>query len=244
MTNRAPQVLVCGDEASVGREAAERFVCAAVRSVAKREAFFVAIPGGRGPRAMLALLAQPGLRDAVPWGSVHVFFTDERCVPPYDPESNYHQAWDLLLSKVPIPEQNVHRFRTELGPEEAARDYEKELRAVMGDDPAFDLIVLGVGPDGHTASLFPGSPVLHEMSRLAAAVHVEKLDSYRLTLTLPAICSAESVLVVAAGPEKAEAIRDVLHGEPDPAVRPIRAVVQCAHSILWLIDESAAELLR
>ena len=232
-------ILICRDTDAVGREAAERFVCAAVTSVAKRGQFFVALPGGSSPRRMFEILASDDFIRLIPWDRIVFFFTDERCVPPDSAESNYRQAEQLLFSRVPIPQGNVHRFAGELDPEIAAQQYEQEIRTEMGDLPRFDMIVLGIGADTHTASLFPHSGALEEENRIATASFVEKLNSYRLTLTLPVLCSAEIVLVLVTGSDKADAVRHALKGDVNPQLHPIQGVQPIYGRLIWLLDEAA-----
>ena len=142
-------------------------------------------------------------------GALTFSFSDERCVPPEHEDSNFRFAHSLLLSKVPIPASNIHRFRGEKSPEDAASEYEQELRAVMGGSPRFDLIILGMGEDTHTASLFPGSPAIQETERWSVAVYVDKLGAFRLTLTPPILNNARQVAILALGQEKASAVYDV-----------------------------------
>jgi 6-phosphogluconolactonase len=235
--------LIREDESLASETAADLFVCAALRSVRESGVFYVAIPGGHSPRGVFARLAEPGWSQHVPWDKVHVFFTDERCVQPDDQDSNYRLANDLLLSKVPIPQANVHRFQSELPPDEAAAKYEAEITRVMGRTPVFDLIVLGMGANTHTASLFPDSPALDETTRLAVANYVEELHSYRLTLTIPILCSARSVMILAFGESKAEAVRTALQGDIDVRSHPVQAIRPPNARLLWVLDQPAAALL-
>lgn len=192
---------------------------------------------------MFGLLAGDGIGTIVPWSLTHVFFTDERCVPPDSLQSNYRLARDLLLTKVRLPEPNVHRFLAELPPDEAACAYEAEMRRVMGDAPKLDLAVLGMGRDTHTASLFPNSPALRESTRLAAPNPVGGAIGDRLTLTIPALCAARSVIVLASGAEKADAVRQALRGDFDPCAHPVQAVRPTDGRLLWLLtSDSAARL--
>lgn len=236
-------ILVCVDDRTAGQEAAERLVCAAVRAVAERGVFCVAVPGGSSPRAMYEALGGLELRDIVPWPRVELFFTDERCVPPESDQSNYRMLSDLLLSSVPIPSANIHRMRGEDEPESAAAQYEEELHRVMGSNPSFDLIVLGMGTDTHTASLFPDSPALQEYGRHVTANYVDKLQTYRLTLTLPVINRAEQVIMLAFGPEKADALTEVLQGPEDRSLHPAQAVRPASGRLLWIVDQLAAAKL-
>lgn len=203
--------------------------------------FSVALAGGRTPQPLHALLADPRepYRDALPWALTHVFFGDERSVPPDDPASNYGAARDALLSRVPLPPGNVHRIRGEDDAGAAARAYEEELRRVLGPAARLDLVLLGLGADGHTASLFPGSPALEERTRLVAAPFVPSLGARRITLTLPALSAAARVVFLVSGAEKADALRRVLAGAaelPAARVRPREGAA------LFLADRAAAAI--
>ena len=236
-------VLVCKNNEAVAREAAEQFTCAAVRSAAQRGEFHAAVPGGWSPRGMYKTLATAEFASAVPWSQTQIFFTDERCVPPDHEESNYKLATDLLLAKVPIPDSNIHRFLAELAPDEAAERYGQELRKAMGDTPRLDLVVLGMGKDTHTASLFPHSPALSEMRALAVANYVKNREVHRLTLTIPVLCRAETILILALGYEKSGPLRQVLQGEHDPERHPVQAIQPAAGRLLWIVDQDAASKL-
>lgn len=236
-------VMICRNESAVAREAAGRFVACAMRSIAERGQFAVAIPGGSSPRGMLEALVCNDLARLVPWEKTHIFFTDERCVPPDSDESNYRLANDLFLSRVRLPAGNIHRFLTEREPQQAAAEYEKTLLRVLRDRPQLDLVILGMGADTHTASLFPHSPVLEETQRLAVATHVEKLDSHRLTLTVPMLSGAREIVILAMGEEKAEALRDVLQGPINPTTHPVQAIQPVDGSLLWIVDQLAAQRL-
>lgn len=235
-------VLVCRDAREVAAEAASRFVCAALRSTAARGRFVAAIPGGWSPRATFEMLATPEFAREIPWEKTHIFFTDERAVSPDHEDSNYRLARDLLLSKVPIPERSVHRFLAELMPDEAAALYEQEIRRAAAGEPLFDLVMLGMGSDTHTASLFPESPALDERERLAVPNHIDKLGACRLTLTISALCSAQGVMILTLGEGKAEALRDVLQGEPDERRHPVQSIRPTGR-LLWIIDQPAASML-
>lgn len=240
MRNIAANLLVFKDAEAASGETAQRFICGALNAAARGESFFAAIPGGETPRRCFELLARPDLARVVPWDRVHIFFTDERCVPPDHRDSNYRQANELLLSQVPIPDSHVHRFLAETEPTLAAYRYEEEMRQEMGENPRFDLILLGMGGETHTASLFPHSPALHEESRLAVPNYVEKLRSYRLTLTYPVLNAARAVIVLVVGPEKAEALRLALRGEVNPEVHPVQGIQPTDGDLLWIVDRAAA----
>ncbi|MFO7742974.1 MAG: 6-phosphogluconolactonase [Anaerolineae bacterium] len=233
----------------LARVAADRFVALASAAVAERGRFAVALSGGSTPRPAYALLGHEPLAEEplaghplagkVDWARVDVFWGDERCVPPDHPDSNYRMARRILLDRIPIPGENVHRIRGELPPQEAAAAYQLELQTGLGGDGRFDLILLGIGPDGHTASLFPGTPAIGERERSVVAVYVKKLDAWRVTLTLAAINAARHVIFLVAGAEKADVLARVRGGEPLPAamVRPADG------QLTWLVDRDAAARL-
>jgi 6-phosphogluconolactonase len=183
----------------------------------------------------------------MPWDNVHVFWGDERHVPPTHVDSNYRLAHDTMLSKVGIPAANIHRMQAEKDAQQAADEYEATLRTYFGlaagEVPRFDLILLGMGPDGHTASLFPGTTAIHEATRLVVAPWVEKLHTYRITLTPPVLCNAAHAIFAAGGADKAEVLRQVLSGSYQPELYPSQIVQPTHGSLLWLVDTAAARLL-
>ena len=217
---------------------------AAAKHFVVRSPLTVALSGGSTPKLLYQLLADPNepFREQVSWPRIHFFWSDERHVPPDHPESNYRMANEALLSHVPVTQKNVHRIPSENpNAAEAARDYEQTLIDVSKSSmPRLDLILLGIGTDGHTASIFPGSEVLHETKRLVAAPWVEKLNTYRITMTLPLINNAASVLFLVSGAEKAEIVRDVLQG---PKQYPAQYVNPSEGQLLWLLDKDAATKL-
>jgi 6-phosphogluconolactonase len=221
------------DAEELARAAAEYFVARCGRSVA--------LSGGSTPKTMFEVLAR-SLADQVEWSKVHFFWSDERHVPPDDPESNYRMANEALLSHVPVPAGNIHRIRCENpSAEEAASEYEQTLIDVTGSAlPRLDLVLLGLGADGHTASIFPGSEVLRETRRLVAAPWVEKLNTHRITMTLPLLNNAASVVFLVSGAEKAEIVREVLEGEEK---YPAQAVKPANGELLWMLDKDAAAKL-
>jgi 6-phosphogluconolactonase len=240
----APEVRVLDGPAALAGAAAEEWRARALAATAESGRFAVALAGGSTPRALYALLADPGApyREALPWASTHVFFGDERAVPPTHPESNHAMAHDALLARVPIPAANVHRIRGEEDPEAAARAYEGELRAFFGPSPHFDLVLLGMGADGHTASLFPGSPALDETSRLVVAPLVPALGVRRITLTLHALDAAARVVFLVSGASKGAALARVLSGGCGPEALPAARVRPRGGAVLWLVDRAAARL--
>ncbi|HEX7332400.1 MAG TPA: 6-phosphogluconolactonase [Pyrinomonadaceae bacterium] len=211
----------------LARGAAEHFV-----ALAQTERFNIALSGGSTPKVLYQLLAEEPFRAQVPWGRTHFYWSDERHVPPDHPDSNYRMAHEAMLSRVPVPESNVHRVRSENpNAQEAADEYEKIVV------PRLDLILLGLGGDGHTASIFPGSEVLHETKRLVAAPWVEKLNTYRITMTLPLLNNGASVLFLVSGKEKAEIVKEVLEG---PKKYPAQYVQPANGELIWMLDRDAA----
>jgi 6-phosphogluconolactonase len=243
-----PEVLVFADLAALSQEAARRFLLLARDAVAARGHFSVALSGGSTPKPLYALLADPPFRDEAPWPHVHVFWADERCVPPDHPESNYRLAAETFLSKVPLPPENIHRMQGERDdPQAAAADYARTLRGFFRPDegkmPRFDLILLGMGENGHTASLFPANPALDERTALVAAPYVEELRAHRLSLTAPVLNNARNVIFLVAGAGKAETLRRVLEGERRPTELPAQLVRPTSGALTWLVDEEAARRL-
>ena len=233
------------DPAALAREAAQRFTYLAREAVDSRGRFSVALSGGSTPAALYRLLAEEPYRAQIPWTQVHLFWGDERCVPPDHPDSNYWLASETLISHVPIPSVNVYRVRGELEPELAARAYEKTLQDFFcGPRTRFDLVLLGLGNDGHTASLFPGSDALHERERLAVAVEARYQDRpvHRVTLSLPVINTARQVLFLVTGRAKAGIVQAVLEG-PE-GLLPAQQIRPTAGQTAWMLDREAAGQLR
>lgn len=246
-------VRIFPDATALNRAAAEAFAARTDAAVQARRVSTVALAGGSTPRALYGLLAgDASFRARIPWGGIHFFWGDERHVPPDDPESNYRMAHEAMLSRVPVPAANVHRIPTENPDAAAAADaYEREVRdfftvrGLMREGfPRFDLVLLGMGADGHTASLFPGTAAVHETNRMVTASWVPKLRSYRVTLTPPVLSNAAAVVFLVSGAEKAETLRAVLEGEWRPEVHPSQAIRPEQGELLWLVDHAAARLLR
>jgi 6-phosphogluconolactonase len=240
-----PAIFVAPDLRELSREAAASFQRLAAESIAAAGRFSVALSGGSTPGALYRLLSEPPFREAIAWPRVHLFWGDERFVPADHPDSNYRLAREAFISRVPIPAGNVHPMPTEgSDPDAAAARYEETLRRFFAPPPRFDLVLLGLGADGHTASLFPGSPALDEDGRLVVAVHVPKLDTWRLTLTPPALRSARHVMILVSGLDKASVLREVMEGPYDPHRLPAQLVRPQGGELTWLVDEAAASLLR
>jgi 6-phosphogluconolactonase len=242
-----PGVRVYPNPAEVARAAARLFVDYAWQAISRYGRFMVALSGGNTPRAMFQLLASAEFRGQVDWAKVHVFWSDERAVPPDHLDSNYGMARRELLLRVPIPPANVHRMEAEeavIG--RAAHAYESALRRHLPLDdrgfPIFDLVLLGLGPDGHTASLFPGSRLLRETSRWVSTPMVSKLGMRRMSLTMPVLEAARRVLFLVAGAEKTAILHEVLC-VPRPHPLPAQMVVPRNGERTFLVDEAAASLL-
>lgn len=217
----------------LARAAAEHFVAHRPKTVA--------LSGGSTPKLLFELLADPNepFRDQIAWPDIHFFWSDDRHVPPDHPESNFRMAQEAMLSRVPVAKNNVHRVPSENpNAAEAASEYEQTLiETTQQSLPQLDLILLGLGPDGHTASIFPGSEVLHETNRLVAAPWVEKFQTYRITMTLPLLNNGASVVFLISGQEKAKIVKEVLEG---PERYPAQAIKPTKGELLWLLDKDAA----
>ena len=231
---------VFADAAALTAGAAEFIANCAAEAIAARGAFTIALSGGGTPKPVYRRLASA----ALDWTRVHVFFGDERCVPPDDPRSNFDMARSALLDHVPIPAENLHRMRGEDVPDEAADSYARELEDVLGEGGRLDLVLLGLGDNGHTASLFPGLAAVTETERTVVAAYVEVVAMWRLTLTPPAINAARLVAFLVSGEGKAEIVQRVLQGPPQPVVLPAQAIRSTERPALWLMDEAAAAKLE
>jgi 6-phosphogluconolactonase len=239
-----PMIEVFPETASVGERGAELFLSGARRAILERGRFTVALSGGSSPALLFRRIAEDAPGSDIDWGKAHIFWADERCVPPDHGESNYRLARESFLDMLPSPGAVIHRIPAELPPREAARRYEEELaRAFPGESvPIFDQIWLGLGCDGHTASLFPGGKAQGSVGRTAIAVYVEKLGSHRVTLTLPVINNARHVLFLVTGIEKADIVAEILEGK-DGARYPASGVAPAEGMLTWLLDAQAAARL-
>jgi 6-phosphogluconolactonase len=240
-----PEIRVFKDMEKLSRAAAHLFVEQAAQSIAERGQFLVALNGGSTPTRLFEMLAT-SFRERVDWSNVHVFWGDERCVPPDDPGSSYGQARDVLLRHVPLPEENVHRIKGELGPAEAANDYALILKRFASHPlqwPQFDLVYLGMGEDGHTASLFPGSPIdVHEPT-MPVTAHYQDRPANRVTLTPIVLNAARLIVFMAAGDKKAQTFAEVLSGRYNPELYPAQRIDPQNGKLTWLVDEAAASRL-
>ena len=239
-TSSSIQVLETPEQ--VAQAAAERFMAHAQDAIVDHGLFSVSLAGGNTPRRMYEVLGAESFRTHVDWSQVHLFFGDERCVPPDHPDSNFHMAKHTLISRVSIPLQNVHPIRGDGDPIKNAQLYEAELKLFFPERPwpRFDLVLLGMGDDGHTASLFPGTAALKESRAWVVANWVEKLKEYRITLTAPALNGASHVLFLVTGAAKATALAEVLSTARDPERLPAQLIKPESGSLTWLVDAQAA----
>ncbi|MCI0391122.1 MAG: 6-phosphogluconolactonase [Acidobacteria bacterium] len=240
------EVLICADAAELARESARRFAELAEVFTSDTGRFTVALSGGSTPKAMFQILAEKPFADALPWRSIYFFWGDERCVPPDHADSNYRMAWESLVSKVPIPPENIFRIPAEdADHHRAATSYSETLQKFFADEwPHFDLVFLGMGADGHTASLFPGTAALKAHDRIVVANYVEKFQSWRITLTADAINKARNIIFLVAGQDKAPALKEVIEGPRNPELYPSQLIEPYYGTLLWMIDEAAASLLK
>jgi 6-phosphogluconolactonase len=234
------------DGAALARRAAQYFVEMAEEAVAAQGLARIAISGGSTPKSAFELLSDPGQpwRGRMPWDKLELYWVDERCVPPDDAQSNYRMTKETLLDRAPLRPEQIHRMEGELDPKEAAARYEAEIRNGFrlegGQLPRFDLIALGMGPDGHTASLFPHTEALHEKTRLVTANHVPQMNTWRITLTLPVINRASSVFFLIGGADKAEILKEVLTGPKDVERLPSQLIRPASGILTLFLDRDAA----
>jgi 6-phosphogluconolactonase len=243
------RIEIVNDPAEICRTAAGEIMHLATRTPSVTKPITIALSGGSTPRGLHTLLAnEPTVRDRLPWHDLHFFWGDERHVPPDHPQSNYRMAYETLFSPASIPAENIHRVLAE-EPDAAlaAEKYEQELQAFFGLEvgqlPRFDCILLGMGPDGHTASLFPGTAALHETKRLVVANWVEKFKSHRISLTVPVLNQADLVIFLVSGAEKAETLKEVLQGHFRPDRFPAQLIRPGPEKLLWIVDKAAANCL-
>ena len=247
-----PLVNVLADAGALAAAVAERFVVSAANAIAERGRFVVALSGGSTPRRTFELLAREPLASRVRWSQVHVVWGDERCVQPIDAESNYGMAREALLDHVPVPPENVHRMHGEDDPERAAASYEAELRTLLHSPSGapssdsgknIDLVLLGLGDNGHTASIFPGSAVVDERVRWVMADYVPDVSMWRLTMTAPLLNASAKILFLVSGAAKATVLERVLEGPSEPHVLPAQIIEPTYGRIQWMVDRAAAAQL-
>jgi 6-phosphogluconolactonase len=240
---------VLPDAAALTRRAVEFFVVEAEKAVAARGVARIAISGGSTPKVAFRTLAEQGeeWRERMPWAKLDLWWVDERCVPPDNADSNYRMTREALLDHVPLKPEQIHRMKGELEPDEAAAKYETELKKSFGlkgpEIPRFDVVQLGLGPDGHTASLFPHTEALHITDRLVVANYVEEKDMWRVTLTRPIINHGRQVFFLIEGAEKAMILNEVLQGPRDPERLPSQFIAPVDGILTLLLDHAAASLL-
>ena len=243
------EIRILIDGAAIAQRAAQEFVQAAGSAVREKGSFHVALAGGSTPKALYGLLAtDPALRSQVPWDKMYLFFGDERHVGPEHPDSNFRMATEAMISKVPLKPEQVTRIKGEYpDTEQAALEYEKALRANFklrdGEYPRFDLLLAGMGNEGHTLSLFPGTRALHTNGRVAVRNWVGKLYTERITLTAPAASNAARILFMVTGADKALALKAVLEGPYEPEQLPAQFLQPKNGRLLWLVDTAAGSML-
>jgi 6-phosphogluconolactonase len=242
------EIRVYQNAGQVNRALAERFASISGKAIAARGRFVVSLAGGNTPHGAYELMTTPEYVALIDWQSAYVFWGDERCVPPESLESNARSVRETLLNHVPVPVNHIHRIRGEIDPEQAAEEYDKTLREffrnrMQSGKPRFDLVLLGMGVDGHTASLFPGAPSLHEEKKWVVAHKVKNVDLWRITLTPVALNAASNVIFLVMGAEKADMVKRVLEGDPNPDELPAQSIKPVDGNVLWLLDEHAASKL-
>lgn len=240
-----PEIRIFKSLEELSQTAAKLFTEQAAQSIAERGRFLVALSGGSTPTRLFQLLATD-FREKVNWSKVHVFWGDERCVPPEDAGSSYGQAWELLLSHVPMPTSNIHRIKGERDPAEAAKDYSLILKGFASPPlawPRFDLVYLGMGEDGHTASLFPGSRVKVFEPTMPVTANYQDRPANRVTLTPLVFNSARVVTFMATGAKKADTLVEVIDGKYNPEHYPAQRIQPTEGKLIWLVDEAAASKL-
>jgi len=244
MTNE-PTIIIEPDAAGLAHKGAEIFSRSARKSVDAEGRFMVAISGGSTPRDMHRLLAEEPFLSDIPWDRADIFWVDDRCVPGNDPASNYGAAMQDFLDRIPIPRNHIHPMPTGLPPEEGALIYQEELinsfQSGESDFPQFDLVFLGIGTDGHTASLFPGRWALEEKSRLVIAVRGGNPDVNRLTMTFPLLNRAREIIFLVSGEKKAETVKTII--EYPEARLPAQEIQSLNGTLTWIMDRESASML-
>lgn len=238
-----PKIKVLPTPADVAKEAAEQIISAARAAVARSGSFTIALSGGSTPKVLYELLASPGYTERMPWGDTEIFFGDERCVPVEHKDSNFKMAKEALLSKVPIPATSVHRMRGELDAKVAAAEYERLLNERFGDGPGIDIVLLGMGDDGHTASIFPGTEATREKIKSVLGYFAENSStgkSWRVTLTAPFINRSREVIFLICGASKTKRLAEVMEGPRDPERLPSQLINPADGELLLLLDIPAA----
>jgi 6-phosphogluconolactonase len=242
-------IVVVRDSVELSYKAAELLVRCISETLSRKERFSMALSGGSTPQALFSLLVEDDyFKNTIPWEKIHFFWGDERHVPPQDEQSNYRMANDIMLAKAHVQTENIHRMPTEQADAgKVAKDYEQELRhffeLATDELPVFDFNLLGIGPDGHTASLFPETEALHENRRLVVANWVEKFQTHRITMTAPVLNNADTIVFLVSGKEKAEVLQKVLEGDHQPDLLPAQLIQPIRGRLIWLVDQVAASRL-
>ncbi len=239
------QLIIKKNPAELAKAAADFIAKRILETLKKQDRFTIALSGGSTPKALHELLAKPPYVERIPWAQLHIFWGDERYVPIDDEQSNAGMAYDTLLGHVYTPEDQIHVWRTDLEPAAAAADYDRILHFYFDDTsgPTFDLVLLGMGDDGHTLSLFPGTDVVHEPTAWTDAYFLSQQTMYRLTLTAPVVNRASCVLFLVAGQTKAGPLKEVLEGDYAPDTYPSQVIRPNPGELVWLVDEKAAATL-
>ncbi|WP_038038626.1 6-phosphogluconolactonase [Thermorudis peleae] len=241
-------IVLLDDPTTLTEEAARRIANAIHQCLAEQPWCAVALSGGSTPRPVYQRLAQSPYREQIDWARVHWFWGDERAVPPDHPDSNYRMAYEAMLAHVPVPSENIHRIPAEKGAEAAAEAYERELQRVFqlqpGAVPRFDLLLLGVGADGHIASLFPNTTALAVRDRLVIANSVPQLNTQRITLTVPVLLAARTIFILVSGQDKAEAVARAIEGNDDWTTTPAQLLRAAQGDVIWFLDRAAAQRLQ
>jgi 6-phosphogluconolactonase len=249
MRRDGSEIIVLEDAAALSHKAAEILVRRITAVLAQRPYFSIALSGGSTPKALFSLLVEDESFNAkISWDKIHFFWGDERHVPPQDDKSNYRMAFEMMLARAHVRTENIHRMQAEQADaEKVALDYEQELRKFFQPTadqlPVFDFNLLGIGPDGHTASLFPETRALHEHKRLVVANWVEKFQSYRITMTLPVLNNAGTIVVLVSGQKKAAILQQILEGDHQPDLLPAQLIRPTHGKLIWLVDQAAASRL-
>lgn len=239
------QLHISKDPDALTHSIAEWIVHDIKTTLQKSRRYTLALSGGNTPKALYHLFTQEPFRDQIDWDKIHIFFGDERYVPFEDDRNNGKMAYDILLSLVPIPETQIHYMNTTFPPEQSAHEYSKILHHYFGEEPhSFNLILLGMGDDGHTLSLFPGTRVIHEEKKWVTAFFVEKLNMYRITLTVPIVEKSYAVAFLAEGQKKAGTLKQVIEGDYNPDQFPSQVIRPLNGNLHWFIDQNAASQLK
>lgn len=238
------EIHVAKDAGQLSRELADWIGSYIGEVLTKQDRFTFVLSGGSTPKQLYALLAESPYKESIAWDRVHFFWGDERAVPFEDSRNNARMCYEELLNKVPVLAKNIHVMRTDVTPEESSEEYEKTMKTYFqGSETTFDLVLLGMGDDGHTLSLFPGTEVIHEKEKWVTSFFLPAQDMYRITLTAPVVNHSAAVVFLAAGGGKAETLKHVLEGEKNLDLYPSQIIDPSKGQLLWFVDEAAAALL-